>query len=135
MRTAASIASHRNVRDDRDPPLIRGEMDGVKAVIWVKREVGIFFPGGLDGVFGDLPVGQSVAVIRPLIVRESGRSGIPLSEQNREASAYWIPAFAGMTHNNNVRNQPSDDQSASMKVFVLMRFLHANRSALHSKKL
>jgi hypothetical protein len=36
-RTAASTASHRNVRDDRDPPLIRGEMRAVKAVIWPRR--------------------------------------------------------------------------------------------------
>ena len=29
----ASIASHRNVRDDRDPPLIRRETRGFKSVI------------------------------------------------------------------------------------------------------
>jgi hypothetical protein len=34
LRAVASIASHRNVRDDRDPPLIRGETGGVKALIW-----------------------------------------------------------------------------------------------------
>src|ERR1700742_1424036 len=36
-RTDASTASHRNVRDDRDPPLIRGETGAVKAVIWPRR--------------------------------------------------------------------------------------------------
>jgi len=55
MCAAASIASHRNVRDDRDPPLIRGETGAVKAVIWVKREVGIFLRGGLDRDVRDLP--------------------------------------------------------------------------------
>jgi hypothetical protein len=30
LRTAASIASHRNVRDDREPPLIRGETAELK---------------------------------------------------------------------------------------------------------
>jgi hypothetical protein len=41
-RTATSTASHRNVRDDRDPPLIRGETGGVKALIWVRREAEYF---------------------------------------------------------------------------------------------
>jgi hypothetical protein len=42
----ASTASHRNVRDDREPPLIRGETGAVKAVIWVKREAEYFCAEG-----------------------------------------------------------------------------------------
>ena len=34
--TRASTASHRNVRDDRDPPLIRGETRKAKALICAK---------------------------------------------------------------------------------------------------
>jgi hypothetical protein len=40
------------------------------------------------------------ATYSTVIVRESGRSSIPEKLViSREAAAYWIPAFAGMTTN------------------------------------
>jgi hypothetical protein len=59
----ASRPSHptANVRDDRDPPLMRGETGGVKAVIWVKREAEYFYVKGWTE-FRDLPDRQGDGV-------------------------------------------------------------------------
>ena len=45
---AASTASHPNVRDDRDTPLVRDETGKVVVVIWVRREGNYFCERGLD---------------------------------------------------------------------------------------
>jgi hypothetical protein len=43
---AASTASHPNVRDDREPPLMGDEMATVVNVIWVNREAIYFLKEG-----------------------------------------------------------------------------------------
>ena len=47
---AASTASHPNVRDDREPPLLRDEMAVVVNLIWVFREAIYFSRGDWTGI-------------------------------------------------------------------------------------
>ncbi|MFH0300427.1 hypothetical protein AAFX91_24995, partial [Bradyrhizobium sp. 31Argb] len=47
--TTASTASHRNVRDDREPPLIFGETRGVKSLICPTTEAECFSRGDWTG--------------------------------------------------------------------------------------
>jgi hypothetical protein len=57
---AASTASHRAFRDDRDPPLFSGETGRVKSLICPTRQGEFFRKRGWTD-FTDLPVGQSSA--------------------------------------------------------------------------
>src|SRR5690349_15090904 len=49
IATSASTASHRNVRDDRDPPLICRETRGVKSLICPTAEAECFSLQGWTG--------------------------------------------------------------------------------------
>src|SRR5215475_8968658 len=56
VATPASTASHRNVRDDRDPPLIRRETRGVIVLICPTTEAECFLRKGWTDFRPDLPV-------------------------------------------------------------------------------
>src|SRR6266700_5061190 len=57
---AASTASHPNVRDDREPPLLRDEMATVVNVIWGNREAIYFSREGWTGIRERCPSGKSL---------------------------------------------------------------------------
>src|SRR5882724_3077032 len=61
--TFASTASHPNVRDDRDTPLVRDETARTINLIWGEREAEYFCAGDStekSKIARDLPVGQSL---------------------------------------------------------------------------
>ena len=77
----ASTASHRNVRDDREPPLIRRETRGVKSLICPTTEAECFLLEGWTDFRPDLPDGllcRTTAAIsfiaNPQAVRQIGKA-------------------------------------------------------------
>jgi hypothetical protein len=56
----ASTASHPNVRDDREPPLLWSGMAKVVNLIWVFRKAIYFSRGDWTGIRDDSPSGKSV---------------------------------------------------------------------------
>src|SRR5882724_11310382 len=58
--TFASTASHSNVRDDRDPPLMRDEAGEVIRLIWVFDETEYFSREGWTDFRAARPSGKSV---------------------------------------------------------------------------
>jgi hypothetical protein len=93
---AASTASHPNVRDDRDTPLLGDETVGNKEVIWVKSEAEYFLGRGWTGKSvkrGHLLEKQfshmSAVFLRPLaLVRHGARVAVRRRSDN---SVFPIP--------------------------------------------
>src|SRR5690348_6396718 len=77
VATPASTASHRNVRDDREPPLIRAETRGVKSLICPTAKAECFFREGWTDFGLICPSGRRVAAKhrnRRCAQSEAGRS-------------------------------------------------------------
>src|SRR3954454_23427547 len=100
--------SRRENADTRDPHSViarEGGRSSIAEELMINREAAAYWIPAFAGMTigracksGPLRMRAQANVTRRVIAREGGRSSIAEELMiNREAAAYWIPAFAGMT--------------------------------------